>query len=553
VLLELHIKNYVLIDELAFRPNSGFNTITGETGAGKSILLGALGLILGKRADKTVIQDEDSKCVVEGHFDLKGLDLESFFNANDIDFDEVCIIRREILPGGRSRAFINDTPVGLPQLKQLGEQLVDIHSQHGNILLKQSSFLFDWLDALSGVLSERQQYQEEYRKLSNTREHLQKLKDARQQSLNEREYWTFVYEELEQAELSEGEMAQLEEKLDFLANAEAIREGAVNAYNVITGHDVNLLDQMNELIRSWPNAVKEHAKVADFIERMHNSVEELGDLAHEMRNLSEQPDTSPEELQIVEERMALLHDLLRKHQLNEEAELIALKLDLENKLQLVEDRQQEIAQLERQIVMMELNCRKKANVLSKSRNEEKQDIAGRVNEDLRELGLPHAEIQLELIQNEDLNAFGLDQFRLLFSANKGSRAEEVQKVASGGEVSRLMLVMKSNLAKHKQLPSMIFDEIDTGVSGEVAMRMAEMMADLSKDLQVISITHLPQIASRGKAHFYVFKTTDGDSTQTEIRELNEQERVEEVAIMLSGENPTDSARSNARELLSRNS
>jgi len=541
-----------LIDELAFRPSTGFNTITGETGAGKSILLGALGLILGKRADKTVIQDEDSKCVVEGHFDLKGLDLESFFNANDIDFEEVCIIRREILPGGRSRAFINDTPVGLPQLKQLGEQLVDIHSQHGNTLLKQSSFLFDWLDALSGVLDERQQYQEEYRKLSNTREHLQKLKDARQQSLNEREYWTFVYEELEQAELSEGEMAQLEEKLDFLANAEAIREGAINAYNVITGHDVNLLDQMNELIRSWPNTVKEHAKVADFIERMHNSVEELGDLANEMRNLSEQPDTSPEELQIVEERMALLHDLLRKHQLNEEAELIALKFDLENKLQLVEDRQQEISQLDRQIVMMELNCRKKANVLSKSRHEAKQDIANRVNEDLRELGLPHAEIQLELTQNEDLNAFGLDQFRLLFSANKGSRAEEVQKVASGGEVSRLMLVMKSNLAKHKQLPSMIFDEIDTGVSGEVAMRMAEMMADLSKDLQVISITHLPQIASRGKAHFYVFKTTDGDSTQTEIRELNEEERVEEVAIMLSGENPTDSARSNARELLSRN-
>lgn len=541
-----------MIDELAFRPSNGFNTITGETGAGKSILLGALGLILGKRADKTVIQDEDSKCVVEGHFDLKGLDLESFFNANDIDFEEVCIIRREILPGGRSRAFINDTPVGLPQLKQLGEQLVDIHSQHGNTLLKQSSFLFDWLDALSGVLDERQQYQEEYRKLSNTREHLQKLKDARQQSLNEREYWTFVYEELEQAELSEGEMAQLEEKLDFLANAEAIREGAINAYNVITGHDVNLLDQMNELIRSWPNAVKEHAKVADFIERMHNSVEELGDLANEMRNLSEQPDTSPEELQIVEGRMALLHDLLRKHQLNEEAELIALKFDLENKLQLVEDRQQEISQLERQIVMMELNCRKKANVLSKSRHEAKQDIANRVNEDLRELGLPHAEIQLELTQNEDLNAFGLDQFRLLFSANKGSRAEEVQKVASGGEVSRLMLVMKSNLAKHKQLPSMIFDEIDTGVSGEVAMRMAEMMADLSKDLQVISITHLPQIASRGKAHFYVFKTTDGDSTQTEIRELNEEERVEEVAIMLSGENPTDSARSNARELLSRN-
>ena len=541
-----------MIDELAFRPSTGFNTITGETGAGKSILLGALGLILGKRADKTVIQDEDSKCVVEGHFDLKGLDLESFFNANDIDFEEVCIIRREILPGGRSRAFINDTPVGLPQLKQLGEQLVDIHSQHGNTLLKQSSFLFDWLDALSGVLDERQQYQEEYRKLSNTREHLQKLKDARQQSLNEREYWTFVYEELEQAELSEGEMAQLEEKLDFLANAEAIREGAINAYNVITGHDVNLLDQMNELIRSWPNTVKEHAKVADFIERMHNSVEELGDLANEMRNLSEQPDTSPEELQIVEERMALLHDLLRKHQLNEEAELIALKFDLENKLQLVEDRQQEISQLDRQIVMMELNCRKKANVLSKSRHEAKQDIANRVNEDLRELGLPHAEIQLELTQNEDLNAFGLDQFRLLFSANKGSRAEEVQKVASGGEVSRLMLVMKSNLAKHKQLPSMIFDEIDTGVSGEVAMRMAEMMADLSKDLQVISITHLPQIASRGKAHFYVFKTTDGDSTQTEIRELNEEERVEEVAIMLSGENPTDSARSNARELLSRN-
>ncbi len=541
-----------MIDELAFRPSTGFNTITGETGAGKSIVLGALGLILGKRADKTVIQDEDSKCVVEGHFDLKGLDLESFFNANDIDFEEVCIIRREILPGGRSRAFINDTPVGLPQLKQLGEQLVDIHSQHGNTLLKQSSFLFDWLDALSGVLDERQQYQEEYRKLSNTREHLQKLKDARQQSLNEREYWTFVYEELEQAELSEGEMAQLEEKLDFLANAEAIREGAINAYNVITGHDVNLLDQMNELIRSWPNAVKEHAKVADFIERMHNSVEELGDLANEMRNLSEQPDTSPEELQIVEERMALLHDLLRKHQLNEEAELIALKFDLENKLQLVEDRQQEISQLERQIVMMELNCRKKANVLSKSRHEAKQDIANRVNEDLRELGLPNAEIQLELTQNEDLNAFGLDQFRLLFSANKGSRAEEVQKVASGGEVSRLMLVMKSNLAKHKQLPSMIFDEIDTGVSGEVAMRMAEMMADLSKDLQVISITHLPQIASRGKAHFYVFKTTDGDSTQTEIRELNEEERVEEVAIMLSGENPTDSARSNARELLSRN-
>lgn len=551
MLLELHIKNYVLIDELAFRPHSGFNTITGETGAGKSILLGALGLILGKRADKTVIQDENSKCIVEGHFDLSGLDLESFFNANDIDFEEVCIIRREILPSGRSRAFINDTPVGLPQLKQLGEQLVDIHSQHGNILLKQSSFLFDWLDALSGILHERLQFQEEYRKLMNTREHLQKLKDARRQSLNEREYWTFVYEELEQAELSEGEMAQLEEKLDFLANAEAIRDGAIRAYNVITGHDVNLLDQMNELIRSWPNAVKEHGKVADFIERMNNAVEDLSDLAHEMRTLSEQPDTSPEELNIVEERMALLHDLLRKHQLTEESELISLKLDLENKLQLVEDRQQEIGQLERQIVMMELSCRKKANVLSDSRKSARSKIAEKVNADLKELGLPHAEIKLELMQNEELNAFGLDQFRLLFSANKGSKAEEVQKVASGGEVSRLMLVMKSNLAKHKQLPSMIFDEIDTGVSGEVAMRMAEMMAELGEDLQVISITHLPQIASRGAAHFYVYKITQGESTQTEIRELNGDERVEEVAIMLSGENPSASARNNARELLSR--
>jgi len=550
VLKELNISNYVLIKKLVFNPDRGLTTITGETGAGKSILIGALGLILGKRAEPKFIQDSSQKCIVEGHFDLSKLDLESFFLTNDLDFDSYSIIRREILPNGRSRAFINDTPVSLQVLKDLGEKLVDVHSQNENLSLKDNTFLFDWLDALSNCLDERIDYEKSFHQMSNTIQHLEMLKEAQARGESERDYWQFLFDELLEAEIQPDEMDDLESKLDFLSNAEAIQEGCINAYNELDGEESNIIDRLNSLIGNWPSSIRSNPSIQSFIERLQSGVLELKDLASELRNMADQPAGDTEELKQVEDRMAVLHVLLRKHQVQNIDKLIKIREDLDNKLQLVDNRQHEIDELQQSLVILELSTRKKAKALHEIRLDSRDEISSKINADLKELGLPNSQIKLDIELKDELDSFGMTDFRLLFSANKGSSLELVQKVASGGETSRLMLVIKSHLARYKQLPTIIFDEIDTGVSGEVAKKMGEMMHSLSQDLQVVSITHLPQIASKGDAHFFVYKTTLGDSTTTDVRSLKGEERVMEIAKMLSGEHPSEAAKSNARELLS---
>lgn len=549
MLKELHISNYVLIKELSFLPNRGFSTITGETGAGKSILIGALGLIVGKRAEPKLIQNPEIKCVVEGHFGLEKLKLESYFAANDLDFDPYTIIRREILPNGRSRAFINDTPVSLQTLREMGDLLVDIHSQNENQSLKDNAFMFDWLDAMAEVITDRRDYTKAFEKLRNTEQHLQVLVEAQKKGESERDYWQFLFEELLEADLKESEMGELESKLDFLANAESIKESCIDAYNSLEGQEGNLIDQLNSIISAWPTQIRSNPDIESFIKRVQSGVLDLKDLASDIRNLADAPAGDAEQLALVEERIALLHNLLRKHQVDTSEDLIALRDDLDNKLQHVDDRQKEIAELQNAIVILELATKKKAKALHSDRTSAQKSIVDRLNIDLQALGLPNSHVELKLDKKTDLDRFGLTNFKLMFTANKGKQLEEVQKVASGGETSRLMLVIKSHLARYKQLPTIIFDEIDTGVSGEVARKMAEMMHKLSTDLQVIAITHLPQIASRGDNHFFVHKSSDEDSTSTGLRILEGEDRVTEIAKMLSGDNPSTAALDNARDLL----
>lgn len=549
MITQLSITNFALIERLSLDLEPGFSIITGETGAGKSILLGALGLVLGKRADVSSVKDASQKCVVEAHFEIGNYRLEAFFESADLDYDSHTILRREILPTGKSRAFVNDSPVNLQQLQELGERLLDIHSQHETLSLSDESFQFDLLDSFGGNGEMRSQFGVELSRFRKVTRELERLRLRQSEAEKEKSYHQFLLEELLSANLKEGEQQDLEQSLSELSHVESIQEHLGKAIAVIDSEEFGLRLALSELRQSLQKISGFSESYNQLSERVSQVQIELSDIASEMDRLNQRIVSDPAELERVSDRLQLLSDLQKKHQVQSEAELIVLKQNLETQTRAEEDMQQLIENLQQESTQITAALTEISDELRKKRQASAPDLEQRLLDVLHQLGMPDARLKLEINRSESWNDFGRDSIELLFSANKGIGFQPLKKVASGGELSRLMLAVKATLAQYSKLPTLIFDEIDTGVSGEIADRMAGIMKQMSGNMQVISITHLPQIAAKGDRHFKVFKYADAERTSSGIRLLTEEERVQEIAQMLSGSTLSDSAINHARALL----
>jgi DNA repair protein RecN (Recombination protein N) len=550
MLSHLYVKNYALIDSLEIDFHEGLTIITGETGAGKSILLGALGLVIGQRADIQALRDKEQKCIVEAIFNIKGYNLKSFFKSHDLDYADECVIRREINPSGNSRAFINDTPVTLPVLKDLGSFLIDIHSQHETLTINSGTFQLSLVDAVAENDKLLNEYQQLFIHYKSLQKKLVELKAQEEQSKKDFDYYTFLFNELEEAAINPNEIKSAEEELETLNNAEEIQTNLVAAANILSEGEITVLNQLIEVKNLLNNAAKHNSLAKEYAERINSLYIELKELSREIASASESILADPERAQLLCDKLDTYHHLLQKHRVSNAEELIQIKEDLQSKLQLVSNLDVEITKIESAIKDAESKLFELADELSKRRNSKLQEIEKFIVQTLNSLGMPNAVLKINCTKQEKLNENGLDSVQFLFSANKGSEPKELAKVASGGELSRLMLSLKAMLAKIKTLPSIIFDEIDTGVSGEIAHKIGNIMEDMAKHMQVIAITHLPQIASKGKTHLKVYKKEKGDVTHSSIKELTKDERVEEIAHMLSGDKITDVALENAKSLLS---
>lgn len=549
MLTHLSISNYALIDRLELDLEQGLSIITGETGAGKSILLGALGLILGKRADTQSLADPARKCIVEGTFNLSAIGLEDFFAAHDLDFDAVTLLRREINPQGKSRAFINDTPVNLTQLRALGEQLVDIHSQHDTLSLNYAGFPLSMIDSYAGNGSTAKKYTAAFEQFKALQSKLEKLREQVRQALADQDYFQFQYNELEEARLDLEPVETLEQELDTLGNAEEIKAVLLGAAEGLQGGESNLIAALSSIRAEVSRIARVHQPAKELDERLNSAFIELQDLAAEMEQQGEQVAHDPERISYVAERLDTLNTLLQKHRVQTTEELQAVQRQLGEKLQGYQHLDTEIAETQQQLEDARTDAFKLARKLSEQRAAQKPNIEKDVRKLLSQLGMPDAVLEVGISVSETLGPEGMDKVRFLFSANKGGAVRELHKVASGGELSRLMLSIKSLLANRTAMPTIIFDEIDTGVSGEIAGKVGNIMRQMAEGHQVISITHLPQIASKGHQHYMVYKAAKGKATRSDIRKLAEQDRVNELAKMLSGETLTDAALSNARALL----
>lgn len=543
----IQIRNYALIEHLEMDFTTGFITITGETGAGKSILMGALSLVLGNRADTSVLKSKDKKCIVEGHFQT-GERYRTFFDTNDLDYDPVTIIRREILPGGKSRAFINDTPVTLGVLKTLGDQLVDIHSQHQSLQLKDHIYQLEVVDYVGENREELERYQEEFARYREKSRELEQLTGELESLKGELDFYQFQYDELKAANLKEGELEEKEEELETLEHAEEIKEVLLETAQTLND-ETGTVPQIKHSLERQRKVSEYYPPLRSILPRMESVHIELKDIAAEVENLASIMEDDPARLQEVQERVDLLHSLLQKHKAKETGELIELRDQLEEKISRVTFSGETLAGLRQEINSMEEELRKQAGKMHGVREKTGKYIEKEVITLLRELGIPHALFQVEVKKTGALGPNGVTDVRFLFSANKQLAPEEVSRVASGGEVSRLMLSIKSLLSDYKGLPTLIFDEIDAGVSGEVAEKVGAIMQRMSGGRQVIAITHLPQVASQGAEHYLVYKYDTDHTTLTDIRKLTPEERVTEIAKLLSGKQVTDAAITNARALL----
>ncbi len=552
MLNSLTVKNYALIDELHLSFGGKLNIITGETGAGKSIILGALGLLLGQRADSTSLLDKTSKCVIEGEFDSSTKFIKEFFSENDLDRDEKIIIRREISKEGKSRAFINDTPVAISQLKELGNLLVDIHSQHETLLLNNSGFQLSVVDSFAGIDSQLTSYKERFVLYKELISQIRDLKVQESKAKADQDYFNFQYNELVEADLEKGERkTQLENELLSLSHAEEIRSGLSKVDDLISGSEPNILSMVSSSVQIINGLAKYNVRLEDVSQRLKSVHLELKDISNETIGIGEDVTPDPQRLGIINERLNLLNHLEQKHRVNSTDELIALKNELNNKLGFLESMDEQIEKLEKERSSVFARLLELADFISIARIKSIPVIESKIKKVLGELGMPNAILKIEhvLLAETDFNKSGKDSVRFLFSANKGVAYSEISKVASGGELSRLMLSLKSIVAKLIELPTIIFDEIDTGVSGETAHKIGNVMNELSKSIQLVAITHLPQIASRGEEHYFVYKEVVGKRTFTKVRQLSSAERIVEVARMLSGDKPTDIAMQNAKELL----
>jgi len=549
MITSLYIENFALIEKLDIDFSNGFSIITGETGAGKSILLGALGLVLGKRADLTSLKNKDEKCIVEANFSIGKYDLEFFFESNDIDYEQETIIRREILPSGKSRAFVNDSPVNLQQLQDLSFYLIDVHSQHQTLELSEEEYQFKIIDAIANNQEFLIQFQSGLKKYRLAKLTLESKKNELSAVLKEKDYNEFLYQELEIANLKEGELEELELQYQTLSNVEFIKENLDKLLSISNEEEFGVLKNLKEFKAVLHKNVCFSNEYQSLFERTNSLLIEFDDIVKELNRESDLVFNDPEKLETVNQKLQLIYNLQKKHNVLTVKELIQIQTDLEGKVVSVVTLEEEIVELEKSIKDLELQLDEVANKITDSRREAIPNLSEQLIAILNLLGMPNVRFKIEILASEAYHNNGKDSLQFLFSANKGTDFGLLKKVASGGEMSRIMLAVKSILSQYSKLPTIIFDEIDTGVSGEIANKMGEIMRDMSKTMQVFAITHLPQIAAKGANHYKVFKTVLGENTVSELKLLNNDERIIEIAEMLSGKNISDSAVNHAKALL----
>ena len=550
MLKHLYIKNFTLIDELDIELYQGFSVITGETGAGKSIILGALGLLLGQRADSKAIKQGAEKCVIEAHFDLSRYGMTDFFEENEIEYDAAdCIVRRELTASGKSRAFINDTPVQLSLLKELGEQLVDIHSQHQNLLLNKQDFQLNVVDIIAGDEKEQQLYQQAYTQYHATEKELSALKESIEQNRQNADFLQFQFEELTQANLAEGEQEELEQKSETMSHSEEIKSALYEADNALSAEQTGVVESLRTALSAIRQIEKVLPDAGELVERLDSSYIELKDIAQEISSQMEHVDFDPAELDAINNRLDKLYDLEKKYHVETVEELIAKRDELKIQLGRIENSDETLAELQQKLAAQLAQAQKAAEALTKLRTKAAKQIEKEMQGRLMPLSMPNVKFSIEMTQ-EPLNVSGQDKVAFLFSANTSTPLQPISQVASGGEIARVMLSLKAMISGAVKLPTIIFDEIDTGVSGKTAEKMAEIMQEMGHhERQVISITHLPQIAALGSAHYKVEKEETAKGTISRMRKLSDDERVLEIAQMLSGSNVSEAAISNAKQLL----
>ena len=549
MITSLSIENFALIEKLDIDFSNGFSIITGETGAGKSILLGALGLVLGKRADLTSLKNKDEKCIVEANFSIEKYDLKAFFEFNDLDYEQETIIRREILPSGKSRAFVNDSPVNLQQLQDLSFYLIDVHSQHQTLELSEEDFQFKIIDSIANNQELLIEFQSDLKKYRLAKSTLESKKNEFSAILKEKDYNEFLFQELESANLKSGELEELEKAFEALNNVEFIKENLKKLLTISNEDEFGILKNLKEFKATLQKNSNFSPEYQSLFERANSILIEFDDIVKELNHESDLVFNDPEKLEAINQKLQLIYNLQKKHNVLTVEELIEIREVLENKVISIATLEVEIETLANNIKDFESQLDTIAANMSKSRREAVPNLTEKLIVILNQLGMPNVRFKIDIIASDNYHNNGKDNLQFLFSANKGTDFGLLKKVASGGEMSRIMLAVKSILSNYSKLPTIIFDEIDTGVSGEIANKMGEIMKEMSKTMQVFVITHLPQIAAKGTNHYKVFKTVLGENTVSELKLLNNDERIIEIAEMLSGKDISDSAVNHAKALL----
>lgn len=549
MLVKLFVQNYALIKELDVELEKGLTIITGETGAGKSILLGALSLILGTRADSSVLLDKNEKCIVEGTFRIEDYDLKEFFSLNELDYEPVAILRREINPAGKSRAFINDTPVTISLLKELGDKLIDIHSQHQTLMLNDNSFQLNLIDSFARNATLISDYKLVYSNYHKLKKESGELKEKADRNSADLEYYKFQLDQLEEAKLVPGEQEKLEKEQEMLEHAEEIKLALSNSMNLLSSDEMSILSMLKDVKLNIGRIKEFLPEVGNLLSRSESSYIELDDIAGEIEKLVTSIEADPQHLIQVNNRLDNIYSLIQKHRVGNLNELITKKEEIGNLIDSIVTSDERFLELEKLLEKEVSSLKIISEKMSANRKGVLYDVEIKITELLKQLGMPNAKFRITLSQLKDFTPSGMDQADFLFSANKQVAPENLAKIASGGELSRVMLSLKSLLTKNNNLPTIIFDEIDSGVSGEVADKVGQILSGMGKYMQVVNITHLPQVASRGTRHYHVYKDESGDSTITRVKLLSMDERVIEVARLLSGSEITETAIKNARELL----
>lgn len=550
MLQELTIKNFALIDAVSFAPSQNLSTITGETGAGKSILLGALGLILGKRADHSMFFNKEKKCVIEGKFHIADLKLTHFFEEHDIDYEEETLLRREILPNGKTRMFVNDSPVGLSQMKTLGNRLVDIHSQHQSLDINNAAFQLWALDQVAGNAELLEEYDGVFKEYTTVKKELETAITLQIEAEKEKDFNQFQFDELEKMNWKVGEEESIEEALRQMENSEEIVSVSMAVANALNGEENAITDTIKQLLSDLKSVSNVHSGIQSIKTKITELTIDLAAYADDLQAVADSTELDNEKLEELNERFNTLNNQLKKHQVTTTEALLEVQSALSDKLLSITEGGDEIEKLELKLEQCLSKLKKIAKALHVSRKKHCTTFCAAMEEELRDLGIPHAKMEIELEELEEFNATGMDKANYLFTANPSIGLQAIQKSASGGEISRVVFSLKKILSSKVSLPTLILDEIDTGVSGEIAAKMGQKMKEMAQDIQLIVITHLPQVAAKGDAHFYVYKEQDTATSKSNIKQLTEPERVETVAKMLSGETTSHSAMENAKELLS---